>query len=118
MHFNKMNSYKTGIFSEILACAYLLLHGFRIVQRRYVTGRNTNRAEIDIIARRGNLIVFIEVKHRKTINAAWGAITNLQIRRLRAAADTYLITKHWCGDARFDVIIVHGFRINWIKNAF
>lgn len=118
MRFSKMDSYKTGIFSEILACAYLMLHGFRIVRRRYTTGRYTNRAEIDIIARRGNLIVFIEVKHRKTMNAAWGAITNPQVRRLRAAAETYLIQKHWTGDSRFDVIIVRGLHIKWIKNAF
>lgn len=118
MRFSKMDSYKTGIFSEILACAYLVLHGFRIVQRRYVTGRYTNRAEIDIIAQRRNLIVFIEVKHRKTVNAAWGAITNTQVRRLRAAAETYLIERGWNKDSRFDVIIVHGFHIKWIKNAF
>ena len=83
-----------------------------------MTGRNTNRAEIDIIARRGNLIAFIEVKHRKTMDAAWGAITNPQVRRLRAAAETYLMERRWRGDARFDVIIVNGFHINWIRNAF
>lgn len=113
-----MNSYQTGLFSEFLACAYLVLHGFRIVRRRYTTGRNTNRAEIDIIARRGKLIIFVEVKKRKTIDAAWGAITNLQIGRLRAAAETYLLQKRWTGDARFDVIIIHGRHIDWIKNAF
>ncbi len=113
-----MDSYKTGIFSEILACAFLMLHGFRIVQRRYTTGRHTSRAEIDIIAKRGNLIVFIEVKKRKTITAALDAITWTQIRRLRAAAETYLLKKRWMGDARFDVIIVHGHHIEWIKQAF
>lgn len=113
-----MNSYKIGIFSEIVACIYLMMHGFKILKRRYTTGRNTGRAEIDIIAKRGNLIAFIEVKHRATISAAWDAITNPQIRRLRAAAETYLIKKHWTGDARFDVIIIHGIHINWIKQAF
>ena len=88
------------------------------MRRRYVSGRYTNRAEIDIIARRGNLIVFIEVKHRKTLNAAWGAITNPQIRRLRAAAETYLLERRWGGNARFDVIIIHGFHLDWVKNAF
>ncbi len=113
-----MDSYKTGLFSEFLACMYLMLHGFRIIKRRYITGRYTNRAEIDIIARRRNLIVFIEVKHRRNIAAAWGAITNAQIKRLRAAAETYLIQHHWSGDARFDVIIIYGHNIRWIKNAF
>ena len=112
-----MNSYNTGLFSEIIACILLILHGFRIVARRYTTGRYTNRAEIDIIARRGNLIVFVEVKHRKTVPAAWGAISSGQIRRLRLAAETFLAQKKWCGDARFDVIIVYGWRIKWIRNA-
>lgn len=115
---SRMDSYKTGLFSEFLACVYLMLHGFRILHRRYTTGRYTNRAEIDIIARRGNLIVFIEVKHRKTIAAALDAITHAQIKRLRAAAETYLIKHRWPGDARFDVIAVCGHRIKWIKSAF
>ena len=113
-----MNTYKTGLFSEWVARVFLRLHGFKIISNRYITGRNTNRAEIDIIAKRGNLIIFVEVKHRKTIHAAWGAISNTQIRRLRLAAETFLIKKKWSGDARFDVIAVHGFHIDWIKNAF
>ena len=113
-----MNSYKIGIFSEIVACAYLMLHGFRIVKRRYTTGRYTGRAEIDIIAKHGNLIIFVEVKKRKTISAGFDAITWTQIKRLRAAAETYLLQKRWMGNARFDVIIIHGFHINWIKQAF
>lgn len=63
-------------------------------------------------------MVFIEVKKRKTITAALDAITWTQIRRLRAAAETYLLKKRWMGDARFDVIIVHGHHIEWIKQAF
>ncbi len=113
-----MTSYKTGLFSEFIACIYLMLHGFRIVKRRYTTGKHTGRAEIDIIAKRGKLIVFVEVKHRKTIDAAWGAISSAQERRLRLAAETFLIQKKWMGDARFDVIIIHGFHIEWVKNAF
>jgi len=113
-----MDSYKTGIISEIVACAFLMLHGFRILHRRYTTGRYTNRAEIDIIAKRGNLIVFIEVKHRKTVMAAWNAISKTQEHRLRLAAETFLLKKRWMGDARFDVVIVHGWHVDWVKNAF
>ena len=113
-----MNSYKTGLFSEWVARVFLILHGFRIISNRYITGRNTNRAEIDIIAKRGNLIIFVEVKHRKTIHAAWGAISNAQINRLRLAAETFLMKKQWSGDARFDVIAIYGWHISWIKNAF
>jgi len=112
-----MTSYTNGLFAEWLARMFLRFHGFRIISSRYITGRNTHRAEIDIIAKRGNLIVFIEVKSRKTMAAAWGAITPTQERRLRLAAEGFLVKKRWRGDARFDVIIVNGLRVHWIKKA-
>ena len=112
-----MDSYKIGLFSEWVARIYLRMHGFRIISHRYITGRNTNRAEIDIIAKRGNLIIFVEVKHRKNIINAWGTINPKQISRLRLAAEGFLLRNHWRGDARFDVLIIHGWHINWIKNA-
>ena len=82
-----------------------------------MTGKRTNRAEIDIIAKHKNTIVFIEVKARKDISSAWDAITPNQSMRLRRAAETYLINNHWMGDARFDVIVVCGHKIYWAKNA-
>ena len=110
-------SYSKGLLAEFIARMYLRLHGFSILSNRYITGRNTNRAEIDIIARRRNLIIFVEVKSHKTTQSAWDAITNTQSARLRRAAETFLSHKKWYGDARFDVILVNGFHINWIKNA-
>lgn len=110
-------SYQSGLWAEFCARMYLRLHGFRIVSSRYITGRNTNRAEIDIIARRKNLIVFVEVKRRKSIVVAFDAITATQTTRLRRAAETYLAQKRWTGDARFDVITVCGYRIHWFKNV-
>ena len=116
MHSNK-TSYTIGLYAEFLARWYLRFHGFRILKNRYITGKNTNRAEIDIIARHRNTIVFIEVKSRQTIDAAWAAITPNQAARLRRAAETYLINKKWNGDARFDVIVVCKNKIYWAKNA-
>ena len=113
-----MNTYHTGIFAEWRAKMFLRLRGYTIIKSRYVTGRNTNRAEIDIIAKRGNTIVFVEVKYRPDLQTAWNAITPTQMRRLRNAADTYLATKRWIGNARFDVIAVCGWKIYWQKNAF
>ena len=114
---SKKTSYQIGLFSEFLARWFLRFHGYHILKRRYVTGKNTNRAEIDIIARKKNTIVFIEVKSRQTIDAAWDAITPIQSARLRRAAETYLINTHWNGDARFDVIVVCKNKIYWAKNA-
>ena len=114
---SKKTSYQVGLYSEFLARMYLRLHGYRILKSRYITGKNTNRAEIDIIARHKNTIVFVEVKARKNVFDAWDAITPQQSSRLRRAAETYLIQNHWMGNARFDVIIVCGHKIHWAKNA-
>ncbi|MBD5389021.1 YraN family protein [bacterium] len=111
------NSYQVGLIAEWRARWYLRLHGFRIVASRYTTGRYTGRAEIDIIARRKNLIVFIEVKSRPRLDLAWGAISTRQSARLRAAAETYLTRIGWRGDARFDVIAVCGRHIHWVQGA-
>ncbi|MBQ8255588.1 MAG: YraN family protein [Alphaproteobacteria bacterium] len=110
-------SYESGLFAEFLARMYLRFRGFKIVKSRYITGRNTNRAEIDIIARRGNLLVFIEVKRRPSIEIGFSAITSNQACRLRRAAETYIAKTHWAGDARFDVIVVCNTKIHWVKNA-
>lgn len=116
MHSN-LTSYDIGIFSEFIAGIYLRLHGFKILHRRYITGKNTGRAEIDIIAKRKNLIVFVEVKRRKNLVTGLEAVTLTQKNRLRQAAETYLAQKRWKGDARFDILVVMPHKIQWIKSA-
>ena len=110
-------SYTKGLFAEFIARMYLRFHGCRIISSRYVTGRNTNRAEIDIIAKHKDTLIFIEVKNRSTVQNAWDAITPRQATRLRRAAETYIAQHRWTGCARFDVIFVCGRRIHWVKNA-
>ena len=116
MHSN-LTSYDIGIFSEFIAGIYLRLHGFKILHRRYITGKNTGRAEIDIIAKRKNLIVFVEVKRRKNLVTGLEAVTLTQKNRLRQAAETYLAQKRWKGDARFVIVVVMPHKIQWIKSA-
>lgn len=112
-----MSSYTVGIFSEFIARLYLRLHGFRILKSRYVTGKNTGRAEIDIIAKKNNLLVFVEVKRRPDIITGLDAITPHQTKRLRNAAETYIARHNWNGDARFDIIVVTKRKIQWIKGG-
>lgn len=112
-----MDSYKTGLVSEFIARMYLRLHGFHIVKSRYMTGRNTGRAEIDIIARRGDLMIFVEVKRRTDVITGLVAITRPQAARLRRAAETYIARTHWTGDARFDAIVVMPHKIRWIRGV-
>lgn len=112
-----MNNYRVGIFAECIACIYLIFHGFRILRRRYKTGRYTNRAEIDIIAKRKNLMVFIEVKHRHDVTTGLNAVTGAQAARLRRAAETYIAQTGWTGDARFDIMVVTNCNIRWIQGG-
>lgn len=112
-----MNNYRAGIFAECITCIYLIFHGFRILRRRYVTGRNTGRAEIDIIARRKNLMIFIEVKHRHDVLTGLDAVTPAQSIRLRRAAETYIAQTKWMGDARFDIIVVTPRKIQWFRGV-
>jgi putative endonuclease len=88
------------------------------LESRYVTGRYTGRAEIDIIARRGKIFLFIEVKNRPTPESGVHAVTFAQAVRLRRAAGTYLTRHAPLSDARFDIIVVSGLSVRWIKNAF
>lgn len=111
------DSYHTGLLAEFYARMYLRLHGFKIVKSRHITGRHTNRAEIDIIARRGKLLIFVEVKNRPTITTALDAVSYTQAARLRRAGETYLMQTRWSGDARFDIIAICGLRVHWIKNC-
>ena len=112
-----MSSYSAGLFAEWVAGWFLRLHGFRILKRRYVTGRGTGRAEIDIIAQRDDLIVFAEVKNRPTAMMGLDAVTFEQRKRLRRAAETYLRRIRWTGTARFDVIVARALRVTWVKGA-
>ena len=110
-------TYSVGLFAEFLARTYLRLYGFRIISSRYITGRHTNRAELDIIARRRNLLIFVEVKSRPTLTGGLTAVTTSQSARLRRAAETYMLRHGWAGDARFDIIVVSGWRIKWVRGA-
>lgn len=75
-----------GHSAERIAAFALFLKGFRIVARRY----RTRLGEIDLIARRGNLVLIVEVKARATLEAAQFAVTPQAMRRIEATADLWL----------------------------
>jgi len=80
----------------------LRLQGYRILGKRVVTPYG----EIDIIAQRGKVLVFVEVKFRTTLRDAAYALQVSQKKRLLRAAN-FLITKHFKFElVRFDVILI------------
>jgi putative endonuclease len=113
----KKSSYNFGILAEELAALYLRLKFYNILQRRY----KTNMGEVDIIAKRGKSIVFIEVKARKNGRDIHEVITTNQKNRITRAAEVYLFhNKKLANDnIRFDVILLAPqFLIKHIKNAW
>lgn len=75
-----------GHRSETLAAWALRLKGWRICERRY----KTRAGEVDIIARKRNLVIMVEVKARPTLTEAMDAVTHTALRRIEAAGDMWL----------------------------
>jgi putative endonuclease len=74
---------KRGRGAETLACWYLRLKGWRIVARR----ARVHGGEVDIVARRGRVLAFIEVKARASNEAAAFALDRYRLRRVAVAAE-------------------------------
>ena len=100
----RRKSYRRGHRGEWLAAAALVLKGYRILARRY----RTRLGEIDLIARRGDLVLIVEVKARPTLIAAMEALTRTSERRIEAAADLWLSRQpdHGSLSVRFDMVAV------------
>ncbi len=113
----RRKAYRRGHSGEWLAAVALILKGFRIVARRY----RTKLGEIDLIARRGNLVLIVEVKARKTLMEAMEAIAYESERRIEGAADLWLSRQrdHAKISMRFDMVAVLPWR--WpvhVENIF
>jgi len=102
-------AFKLGLSAESRAAAYLVAKGYRIMARRW----RSPAGEIDIIARRGNTVVFVEVKARDTTDDAAEAISGMQQQRIATAAGIWLdASPAFAGfDMRFDAVLVAPGRI-------
>ncbi|HVW58038.1 MAG TPA: YraN family protein [Rhizobiaceae bacterium] len=100
----RYRAYRKGHRGEFAASLALLLKGYRIVARRF----RTKAGEIDLIARRGDLILVVEVKARPTLLQAMEAITITAERRIEAATDIWLSRQvdHARLSVRFDMIAI------------
>jgi len=78
---NRQGHERAGRFAEAAAAWHLRLRGFRILARRFATPVG----EIDLVAQRGNLLVFVEVKRRATVTDAVAALLPLQQTRIARA---------------------------------
>ena len=107
---------RRGRRAELIAAAYCICRGFRILARRY----KAPMGEIDLIVRRGNKVLFIEVKRRATIDLAIEAVTpRAQHRICKAAAHFFSRNPALArSQVRYDIIAVAPWRFTHIKDAW
>ena len=96
--------YRKGQAAETLATWLLRLKGYRVLDRRI----RLPGAEIDLVARRGGTLVFVEVKARATYPQAAEAISPAQKRRIVRAAAHYISGRPDLAalTSRFDAILI------------
>jgi putative endonuclease len=113
---NRRKSYRWGHVAEFACCALLLLKGYRILHRRY----RTRHGEVDIVARKGKRIVFVEVKARPTLAQGLEANTPRQRRRIEQAAQSLM--RHPSRARlfmRFDMMVARPWRLPYhLKDAW
>lgn len=100
----RVAAFRTGISAESRAAAYLVAKGYRILAKRF----RTPHGEIDLVAKKRNLLVFVEVKARASLDEAAYAVTPRQQRRIIDAAQGWLMThpEHAEFEMRFDVMLI------------
>lgn len=95
---------RAGRRAEWFAAAALVLKGYRILALGYAVGGG----EIDVVARRGGTIAFVEVKARSGFEAALAAIDGPKRRRVSRAAAVWLARHPWAAalTLRGDAVLV------------
>ena len=100
----RVAAFNTGLSAESRAAALLMAKGYRILAKRF----RTPHGEIDLIAKRRNLVAFVEVKARATLDEAAFAVTPRQQARIINAAQAWLAAHPEFAEfeLRFDAILI------------
>lgn len=117
--YGKINKRKLGADKEQTAANYLQGLGYDILETNF----RTRYEEIDIVARDGKTLVFVEVKYRTNDNFGnpLEAVTPAKQKKISMGAVSYLNMKKISAEhtsIRFDAIGICGDKITHIKNAF
>ena len=104
---NHREAEQRGRGAETIACWYLRMRGWRILARR----ARVPGGEVDIVAKRGRTLAFVEVKARGDEHAAAFALDEYRLRRVAVAAER-LMPRYMKGveDVRIDAIFIVPFR--------
>ncbi|MEJ0054518.1 MAG: YraN family protein [Bacteroidota bacterium] len=111
---------KTGEEGEDLAAAFLMEKGFSVLERNY----RKKRSEIDLIVRKGNWLVFVEVKTRSSTAFGYPEefVDYHKKRMILKGALEYMYDNDWQGNVRYDIVAVNfygsRYKIHHIEDAF
>ena len=118
---NTSNKKKVGNRGEDIASLYLKKNGFIIIKRNYRFGKI---GEIDIIIRKGDIIVFVEVKSRNSehYGGVYYSITQRKKQTIKKVASQFLHTHPELHSKkityRYDMIAIDNDKIEWIQDIF
>lgn len=105
----RQKAQRWGHVSEYLAALYLVAKGYRLLAIRH----RTRLGEIDLIVRKGDLVVFVEVKARMGEQEALDAVGFTTQKRIRAASDLWLSKRNDAArlSQRYDIVVVRPGRL-------
>ncbi len=113
-----INKRKVGSEKEAVAADYLSGIGYQILERNFYS----RTGEIDLVAREGGYLVFIEVKYRRNNASGYPeeAVTPAKQRAIIQTARYYMLRNKYpeMTPCRFDVVAITGVEIRLIQNAF
>lgn len=113
-----LNKRSLGTEKEELATQYLEEQGAVILAKNFYF----HGGELDLVAKDGEYVCFIEVKYRKSRSYGFPeeAVTKAKQKKIIQGAKVFLYQNHYSTDTpcRFDVISVYQEEITWIKDAF
>ena len=109
-----------GKIGEELAVAFLKKDGYEILETNWIF----QKAEIDIIARKGNVLAIVEVKTRSSLDFGLPQdfVKPKKIQLLVKAVNEYVVSKAIDANVRFDIVAIHkdskSFKIEHLTDAF
>jgi putative endonuclease len=111
-----MSGLETGKNGEKLAAKFLQEKGYLIVARNY----RHKRSEIDLIIRKDNWLVFVEVKLRSssTFGHPEESVNVAKRKKVMEGAAQYLLETNWQGNVRYDIVAITKKEIVHFEDAF
>ena len=116
-HLRGKTAYLSGLAAEESVLRLYRASGMEVLERRW----RGSRAEIDLILKDGDVVVFVEVKKSRSFDAALLSLGPAQRRRITQAATEYLghAGLGQLTDIRFDLAMVNGIgAVDILENAF